>query len=315
MQEKKANTIVTDNFNTDLRAEVVAAELINNGISAEQLLILSLGPLKRSFRKDVADIRDELSDYNRKEYTLITTHKEGIYDMLPEGLFHAPAIPKSATTQKDIIDSIKRHRVEEANARRFFLPFESGIHFLAIQMALYESRLDKLLHYDELVNIFKPYWAIFKYLDGEQANVFLRIIPHIHEMKDDYKKTEALFEAIFSMPVTISSERRKPVRAVDPVVSGLGDCILGIDMSTGNMVFDDGEDEIHISIGPMNSSDMNSFMPGNKNAEILEMLVDYFLPVHLDVHKNFLIEEAGKKARLSDGSADRNVTLGVDMFL
>lgn len=315
MQVKGTHTIITDNFDTDLRAEVVAAELINNDVPAEQLLIVSLGPLKRSFRKDVAEVKDELSDYNRKEYTLITTHKEGIYDMLPEGLFHAPAIPKSATTQKEIIDSIKRHRVEEANARRLFLPFEAGINYLRIQMALYESRLDKLVHYQELVNIFRPYWKIFDYLGAEQSNIFLRVIPHIHELKDDYEKTAILFEAIFSLPVSISSERRRPLKSNNAAVSGLGNCVLGIDMSTGNMAFDDGEDEIKISIGPMSSDNMNSFSPGHRNEVLLEMLIDYFLPVHLDISTAFLLAEDAREAYTFNGTDVQNVVLGVDTYL
>ena len=122
MQRPVLSNILADTFDFDFRAEVVAAELVDNGVTAEQLMILMLGSRKRAFRKDVDAVTDEISDYNNKEYTLITTHKEGIYDMLPQGLFHSPTLPKSAKSQKEIIDNIKKHRVEESNARRMTPP-------------------------------------------------------------------------------------------------------------------------------------------------------------------------------------------------
>ena len=123
MKAPDLSNILADTFDVDFKAEVIAAELIDNHVPAEQIMILMLGARKRAFSKDVDTVKDEMSDYNNKEYTLITTHKEGIYDMLPQGLFHSPTLPKNATTQKEVIDNIKKHRVEESNARRFFLPF------------------------------------------------------------------------------------------------------------------------------------------------------------------------------------------------
>ncbi|MEO8961053.1 MAG: hypothetical protein ABI325_04175, partial [Ginsengibacter sp.] len=128
------NTLI-DTIDTDFKAEVVAAEMVESGVPAEEIMIILLGSLRRSHRKDVDTITEEISDHNNKVFTHITTHKEGIYDMLPEGLFHSPALPKSATTQKEIIENIKKHRLEENNARRFFLPFEAAINQLRIQMA------------------------------------------------------------------------------------------------------------------------------------------------------------------------------------
>jgi hypothetical protein len=201
---------IADTFDIDFKAEVIAAELIENAVPAEQIMILMLGALKRSYRKDVDDVRDEISDYNNKEYTLIATHKEGLYDMLPEGLFHSPTVPKKATTQKEIIDSIKSHRVEERNARRFFLPYEAGFNHLRIQMALYENRLDKGAHHTDLLDIFKDYWEIFKWLDTNQSNVFLQVLPLIHDIRDNYEVVAAIFEMIFSLPVKIKGELQQP---------------------------------------------------------------------------------------------------------
>jgi type VI secretion system protein ImpH len=315
MQQTFASNILADTFDIDFKAEVIAAELIENNTPAEQIMILLLGPMKRSFRKDVDTVTDETSDYNNKEYTLITTHKEGIYDMLPEGLFHSPTLPKSAITQAEIIDSIKKRRIEEQTARRFFLPYEAAINHLRIQMASYENKLDKGAHYNELVDIFKGYWEIFKWLDTVQSNIFLQILPLIHDVRDDYDIAASIFELILSVPVKIIGKPQDIIKSDNPVYSNLNDTFLGINFTTGNALFDGGEDEIIVTVGPMDNRQLKAFMPGTKNTKILELLSDFFLPANIDVTTNFELFSIDKTTRLADKEKDYNSTLGISTYL
>lgn len=315
MKRNALSNILADTFDFDFRAEVVAAEMIDNGVPAEQLMILMLGSRKRAFRKDVDSVTDEISDYNNKEYTLITTHKEGIYDMLPQGIFHAPTLPKSAKTQKEIIDNIKKHRVEESNARRLFLPYEAAINHLRIQMALFESRLDKGAHHDDLVSLFKNHWSIFQYLDTAQSDIFLQVLPLVHDIRDDYEAATTIFELLLSVPVQITGRLQGQLKSANPVFSSLNDTQLGINFTTGNAVYDGGEDEIVVSVGPIHNEQLKQFMPGTKNAKILEALCDYLLPVHVDVTTDFELYGVEKGMRLADKENDFNATLGLSTYL
>ena len=310
-----SSNMFVNTFDTDLKAEVIAAEIVENGVSPEEIIILMLGSLKRPFSKDVGTVTEEISDNNNKEYTHITTHKEGIYDMLPQGLFHFPTLPKSATTQKEIIDNIKKHRAEEIVARRFFLPFEAAINHLRIQMTLYESRLDKGANYTELLDIFKDHWDIFKYLDTNQSNIFLQALPLIHNIRDDRSIAVTIFELIFSLPVKITCQWQAPLKSASPLVSELNDSRLGIDLTTGNEIYVGGEDEIIISIGPITNSQLTLFMPGTVNSKILEMLCDYLLPAHIDIVTHFELYDTDKTTRLVDMKNDFNSTLGLSTYL
>src|SRR4249919_3210818 len=185
------------NYDLDFKAEVMAAEMVEHGLSADRILILLTGATKRSFRTDVTSVEDEFSEYDHKGYTLVKTSREGIYDMLPEGLFHSASAHKNANTEKEIIKSIKQRRQEEINARKFFLPFETTINFLRMQMALYENRLDMRSHYDELIKIFSDQWEIFQYLDTRQANIFLLLIPILHNLRDEFDVIETIMETMF----------------------------------------------------------------------------------------------------------------------
>lgn len=315
MKTNTTKNTLADNYDTDYKAEVIAAEMAENGFPADRILILMLGPLKRPYSKDIAAIDEELSDYDHKEYLLVKTPKEGIYDMLPEGMFHLPNSYKSAKTEKEILDSIKQRREEERNARRFFLPFEAAISHLSIQMALYENAIDKKSHYDELIKIFAPHWKIFQYLDTRQANIFIHLLPIIHDIRDDHRIIETIFELVFLLPVQITVRRQLSLKINKFIISDLANSRLGVDFTTGNNIYDDGDDEIMINIGPINNEQFQQFMPGSTGSKILELLCDYLLPVHIDIVTEFELYEADKITRLRDEKNDMNCVLGIDTYL
>ena len=306
---------ITNSFETDFKAEVIAAEMAENNISADRIMILMLGGLQRSFRRDVDSIAEETSDYDHKEYFLVKTHKEGMYDMLPEGLFHHAESNKSAKTEREIIASIKQRRVEERNARKFFLPFEAAINYLRMQMALYENRLDKKSHYDDTLKIFSDHWSIFEYLNTRQSNIFLHLLPIIHEIRDEHNIIEAIMQMMFLVPVQINLVSRLLQRPATPIVSQLGEDILGVNFTTGNALYHTGEDEILIKFGPLKNAELQLFMPGTTNSKILEFLCDYFLPVHIDIITEFELDYTDKTTRLAYGTEDYNSTLGASTYL
>jgi type VI secretion system protein ImpH len=303
------------NYNNDFKAEVIAAEMVEHGLNADRILILLSGGSKRTYRSDVTSVEDEFSDYDHKEYTIVKTSREGIYDMLPEGLFHQPTPHKNAKTEKEIIKSIKQRRQEETNARKFFLPFETAINFLRMQMALYENRLDKRSHYNDLINIFSERWEIFRYLNTRQSNIFILLIPILHNLRDDFKAVETILEAMFILPVKISLQPQLSQRPKEPSLSMLGDNFLGIDLTTGNTNYDEGDNEIHINITCSKNKILQQFMPGGNNAKVLQLLCDYLLPVHLDAVTIFEVDAEEKITRLADNKGDYNSILGMDTYL
>lgn len=313
MQTDSAHTILC-NFHEDFKAETIAAEIVEQGEGLEQILVQMLGSLKRTFSNDVKIVETEILE-DHTEYTIVKAAREGIYDMLPETLFHHPTAHKTARSEKEIIKAIKRRREEELNARKFFLPIEATINYLRIEMALYENRLDKRTHYDDLVQLFADHWGIFEYLNAEQANIFLHLIPIIHDIRDDHPKIQEVMEMIFKEKVEVSLRNQRPLLPQDTMPSRLAESVLGVDLTTGNIKFDEGVDEIVITIGPMESYVYRDFMPARKNAVILGLLCDYLLPVHTDIITKFELIERDRQARLADSFSDSNSILGEDMVL
>ncbi len=302
-------------FDKDIKAEVIAAELVDNGLDIDRILILMLGAMKRPFSKDVHSVEEASSDYDHKDYIIVKTSQEGIYDMLPQGLFHHPTVSGPGKTEKEILNAVKQRKKEESDARKFFLPFEATINFLRMQMSLYENRLDKRSHHSDLVDIFSNQWELFKYLDSRQANIFLHLIPVIHDLREDLPSIEKIMQMILLVPVTVSLRMQAPLHPAEPILSMMGESRLGVDLTTGNLIYEEGVDEILVKIGPVDNEAFGKFLPGQINERIVELLKDHLLPVHLDVITEFVMEEKSKVMRLADEESDFNSVLGADTYL
>lgn len=299
----------------DFKAEITAAEMLELGVSPDRIVVLMLGAARRSLRRDVQSIEEESSAYDHGEYVVIKTPKEGLYDMLPEGLFHHPSAHKSSATVKERGQAIKRRKEEEGEARRFFLPFEAAINHVRIQTAFHEARLDKRSQYNDLVQLFVPHWEIFDHLDVRQANLFLHLIPILHDIRDNHPVVETVMEMMLGLPVKVRLRSQQPLRPAEPILSVMGDSVLGVNLTTGNEVYDEGTDEISIKIGPLTGEAFQVFMPGGLRQKLLEMLIDHLLPAHLDVVTEFELIGEDRKTRLADEESVLNSVLGTDTFL
>ncbi|RYZ27546.1 MAG: hypothetical protein EOO10_12370 [Chitinophagaceae bacterium] len=315
MQADNIPLSLLGNLEKDFKAEVTAAEMLELGIPPDRILILMLGAMKRSFRKDVLSIEEESSSYDHAEFIVIHTPKEGFYDMLPEGLFHQPSGHKNAHTAKEIIKIIEKRKEEEQQARRFFVPFEAAINHLRMQLAFYENRLDKRTQYDELVTIFAPYWDIFQYLDARQANLFLHLIPILYDIRDNHPVVEAVLEMMLQVPVLVQLRSQMPIHTASPALSRMGNSMLGVDLTTGNEVYYEGVDEILIRIGPVNNELYKELMPGGPKQRLLEILIDHLLPAHLDIITEIDLLDANRTVKFADGVNTSNSVLGSDTYL
>ena len=304
---------------TDFRAEVIAAEMIENDVAADRILIVPLGALHRPLSKDVESIIKEVSEYDHKEYTLINTPKEGLYDKLPEGLFHHPVSYTPDKSEQQVIEAIKLHRVEEKAARNFFLPFDVALNNVRVQIALYENQLDKKFHFNQLVNIFSPHWEIFGDLNVMQANIFLQFLPLIHKMRDDWRAIEMFFELMFLTPAKLMMRNQRKQTRTDEdstVYAGLGHSALGVDLTTGDYI-DGGEFmEMVITFGPLSAERVSNFTGDQQLEKVTLMLCNFLLPADTDIVIEYDLILRERRFYLSEkGAIDNNCEIGVSTYL
>ena len=145
--------------------------------------------------------------------------------------------------------------------------------------------------------------------------IFLHLIPILHNLRDDFTATETIFEMLFLLPVKILLQTKLPYQPSELIISKLGDSTLGTDLTTGNLKYDEGTDEIVITIACSKNRMLQQFIHGGKNEKILQLLIDYLLPVHLDIIITFELDAADKIMKLADKESFYNSVLGEDTWL
>lgn len=301
-----------NDLSSDYKAAVLAAELIENGLPPELLFIWPVGGGVRNFSKDVIAVESFTPEQGPDELVCIKSSREGLYDMLPEGLFHQGTTYSSTANTIQMVDQIKQHRQEEKESRLFFLPFEAEINFFRTITELYENRIDKTNIYADLVNIFAPQWEIFRYLDLHQANAFLHFIPLLNEARGNLSFFENMLSLLLQLDVKVYMQPLPPSASRFEGASVLGEASLGIDLFTGQC-FDEGTDEVVIELGPLTAQQAAGFLPGTANSQILQLLSGYCLPAELDVRVNLLLQKTAQQ--MQTGSESFNNVLGYTAFL
>lgn len=264
-------------IDTDFRAEVIVAGMIDNGLDVDDALILRRKGDKRGVSKDVDRIQRQHPELDSiMEYLYVYANRKSIYDALPEGLFHQPTGSKRQRTKEDIIHDIKKQRGEENQARKFFQPFEMILDRVLVETQLYEQKYDKAHLHRNLTGILKEQWGILNHLSTEQALLFIKAIPMLAEVVHDLELTAQIMSIILDCPVRIQEAHKSKVALNGTSGMKLGQWKLGINSVLGKDATYDNPD-LAIYIGPVGLDQMRLFESNKKNDLILKELISQMI--------------------------------------
>jgi type VI secretion system protein ImpH len=308
--------IVNSNqIDTDFKAVTLAAELIEQGSAvSDNVIILPIGSKKRAYAKEIDSITTYLSAYRNRQMLAININREGLYDMLPEGLFHQSPASSVMITEEEMIKDIAARRDEEKQARLFFAPLETELYHIRTVVELYESRLDKKSDYDELVNIFLKEWRELKCFTNEQMVILMHVLPVIHEQRNNLNFISNVLRIMFKGDFELSYELKTPnlsAGETNQLATKLGAGILGVNFIAGQLY--EPEEELVIHIGPVTAAQMLNYLPGSRNAQALQVLLSYFIPLQATIRTTYTVEPDNQKTVL--GSNQENSCLGFTTYL
>jgi type VI secretion system protein ImpH len=301
-------------IDTDFKATVIAAEIVENElVGTDDVVILPVGPQQRAFAKEIAGVSVNQTDITNKKIIQVQVNRDGLYDMLPEGLFHKPPASSLMITEEEMVKDIVDRRDEEKQTRRFFAPFEAEINHLKMILELYENHLDKKNEYDDLINIFLKEWKEFSCFTNKQMLVLIHVLPVVHEQRNNLDFIGKILTMLFKTPASlgyklVSASEKKDLIGLQ---TSLGKAALGIDFIAGQLI--EPEEELHVALGPMSASKMTDFLPGEKSAICIDILLSYFIPMQTGVKINLLASAASKK--LIIGVQQDNARLGYTTYL
>lgn len=301
-------------IDTDFKATVIAAEIVENElVGADDIVILPVGPQQRAFAKEIAGIAESQTDITNKKILQVQVNRDGLYDMLPEGLFHKPPASSLMITEEEMIKDIVDRRDEEKQTRRFFAPFEAEVNHLKMILELYENRLDKKNEYDDLINIFLKEWKEFSCFTNKQMLILIHVLPVIHEQRNNLAFIGKILTMLFKTPMSLSYKltARPGKKDLAGMQTSLGGAALGINFIAGQLI--EPEEELHVAIGPLSASKMIDFLPGERSAICIDVLLSYFIPMQTGVKINLLAAPASKKIII--GVQQDNARLGYTTYL
>ncbi len=310
------NNIVDMNYNklqTDFKAEAVAVNLLKYQRTVSNIFIERVGVNDRAYLKDIKSISSSYLGFDEEVFT-IESYREGIYDYLPEGLFHPPSLGASRKNVDTVVREIRKQKRVEDDARKFFRPFELEVFFTEISALLKESEFDISSNTDSLLETVSELWPLINMLDKKNAYVFMHILPFFHQIRGDKKWFERCMTAFLQVPVEVTFSPN----VIDGIEKNndsmlLGNSRLGVTyIPSGRHM--DGQRNWVVNIGPIPYEDMKKYIPGSPFRNVLQALYDYFLPVTVDIEENFVTEKVEYSFSLMDD--ERNASrLGYSTFL
>lgn len=274
---------------SELKAEAVAACLLSQGHDHEQLLLKSLGSFRRRFGKDIERIvATEIGNFKG---LVLELNRDGIYDLLPEQLFHLKLAPTLSLEEK--IREVRKERENEYKSRLFFLPLEQELSLLRIWIEQIEQRSSKLEVSEEFVSLLRNFWMIPEFVSRDWVMKLVNVLPDIAEYSGSVIKTEQLLSNLLGDSVVLR-QGLPPELITAANNTRVGFFELGIDaVLPGEISSYIPLQEIVIQLSDINR--IPDYLPHTILMRQIEWLITWLFPMEVDVNVKV---EIGNEASL-----------------
>ncbi|MVT11662.1 type VI secretion system baseplate subunit TssG [Chitinophaga tropicalis] len=298
-------------LNYDVRAEVVVGELFDNKVQEEEVAVQMQNVFTRSFNKDILDAQlDDSQPYH--PFVTMVLSRDGIYDRLPEGLFHAFTPQRQQQSVSEMVAGYKKQQQEQQEARKFFRPLE---HEFFLQRVFLEQR-EKHLLFDafgkDADDLFLSFWGIPKGLPREATGRLVRLLPYIHRIAGNLELVGLYLEAILNEPVNIIC-RNHPVPVHTGSQTALGECRLGVDTMTGDLFYTD-MPLVRVIIGPLQHHRVYDFLAWQPLGKLLDTCLGFLLPADVEVETILEPHPDEKQVVVADDRFKEGI-MGYNFFL
>ena len=287
----------------DIYVEVVVASLIEQGkVDPAKLYIKPRGTFSRSHQPDLTKIEVIEDKPAEQTATYLSVNREGLYDMLPEGMFHTSSPKTKHIDTEESVRELKLHRNEEKRARKFFLPLEQMFYQQRITIEIEEQK--SLIGLSEAIvdELIADFWKIPVRLDYYQSLCLAYILPMMHQIVGNFDLTAQCLSVLLQVPVSLRRGTINP-EAVEIDDNRLSVFQLGDDFQLGNFYIPE-LDPIIVSIGPVQPESVSAFLKQGDQSKFFDFLASYFLPAELDWEVDLIVNPAQESFRLGDISGE-----------
>lgn len=287
----------------DLKAEFIASSWLENDVSTRQILFRPLGDFKRRSHRDIENTRElEIGNFKGQ---VIDSNRSGIYDHLPEQLFHLPSSANLNSTKKKV-DEIRLQREKEQQSRLFFLPFEQEFFFNRVSLARLEQRAWELGRESGILEELKAFWQAPSSLDDSVFVQLLPLLPFVSENRGNLGKAAEIMTVALRLPVEM--EVIFGLKYDLESKTSIGDALLGADTALGGQL-DTYLPQINIRIEVPDPAGLEQYLHNHNFDTLVNWLLGWFIPVEYDFYVSLNLP-AGASVFTLAFEGDPSVPLG-----
>ncbi len=283
------NPVYQSKNHTLLRAEAFIAALVEHGFSYDRITIDRTGSFTKSYRNDIESVTARIDD-NDQDILQIVMNRDGVYDRLPEGVFHQPRANGGKTTVLQMVSEHRRLKEEEKAARRFFKPLEHELFRYSVFVEQEERAFLAGMLSGNLDNAFSRFWNLRTDVPEHLTAALARIMPWAGMIKGDAVLCAKALEMVLGKPVKIMVRINESHRNEDCYYLGSGE--LGIDTLSGSS-FEEPSVQWMFSIGGLDAAEIGAFVGDEKYGRFLQQFIDIFIPLEADALFDYEVDIKG----------------------
>jgi hypothetical protein len=285
----------------DARAETCFALAADLGLSPEDFLVAFDKLFYREYSRDIlaSEIRE---DAGHRSLLQVHLTRGGIYDLLPEGLFFAPAPgARRPLTAADMTLDYQANKKKEEAIRRFFVPLENDLFWQRVQVEQEESRLLEGLQQGMLNEYFVKFWGLPPSIPRECVAPLLILLPHAYKIAGDVSLTAQCLQQLIQEEAQVRQVPADESILPEGQTIPLGDFRLGVDMTCGGEFAED-HPVLECIIGPLVGSRLQDYLAGGRRHGLMETFIRFFIPAGVDTKLTILLPEERQHMTLRPGA-------------
>ncbi len=265
----------------NIKAEVLIAEIQEKSdYTIDDFVINNQSTFTRSYRRDIISANDTSID----SHISINVSRSGMYDYLPEGLFH---VEKEKQRKSSYAQRRKNFKEQEKNARSFFKPFENEFFNQRLEIEVNErSLLDNFYNLKD--DFLIDFWKIDKKLPRDYILKLVKLLPYRHKIVGDFELTRLCLEKILNETVVfkrkfgnLQQEKKRTSRT---------EYKLGVDMVLSNDNAKVLQPLLDVKIGSIAEYKIDGYLKKDGVSKFIEIFYDYFIPIEIEVTTQFIVD-------------------------
>lgn len=288
----------------DIKAEALTNQALQHDLHPDDFVVLPDGRFYREYRTDLYAF-NKIEDFRFHQLLQLRLSRSGLYDLVPEGLFHQSFSAKSNNSAAEMAAQSRNDRKKELAARKFFQPVENSFFRQRVMLEQEEENLLAGMDSGLLNDYFFTFWEFPKGLNKTSAMLLVLLLPYAHAIAGDLGLMQDCLEILLQEKVIISLQPAADCLAPGNAFSlGMGE--LGNDLVCGQTFMED-YPCLQYTIGPLQNTKPVDYCTGGDNDLLLQVFNSYFAPAEADIIINV---EVDRTRALVELSADESPILG-----